>query len=339
MPDETTGHDAGRTAGHRRGFVGRVTRASRVIVVMVAVGVSAVGCGGSGTPAMPEDPSGIRTDEETGYWFGTNDWVEYRPGTLPIVLSAPHGGSLEPGSIPDRSGSGIVTVRDSRTIETTIAASDALANLTGERPHVIISHLRRTKLDPNRDIGEAALGNDEAERAWREYHGFIDMARETVATDHGAGLYLDMHGHGHDVQRLELGYLLSGNQLDTFDDPALDALDGQGTSLAGLGARTEAPFSSILRGPESFGGLLEAAGVPAVPSPRWPGPEIDTIPGDEPYFSGGYSTRRHGSVDGGPIDGIQIEHNFRGIRETPEDRATYAEVLAEVIVTWVGGWQ
>lgn len=330
---------AGRTTAHDHPRITRRTRGGFELgAVLLALATSFGGCGSSGSPAMPEDPTGIRMDEETGFWFGTNDWVEYRPGTLPVVLSAPHGGSIEPTSIPDRSGPGIVTVRDSRTIETTLAASDALEELTGERPHVVISHLRRTKLDPNREIGEAALGDADAERAWREYHDLIDMAKDAVTEDRGAGLYLDMHGHGHEVQRLELGYLLSGDQLDTLEDADLDGLDGQGTSLAGLAARTDAPFSGILRGPDSFGGLLETGGVPSVPSPRWPGPEIDTIPGDEPYFSGGYSTRRHGSVGGDPIDGIQIEHNFRGIRETPQARAAYAEVLAEVIVTWVGRW-
>jgi len=318
------------------GITGGIHR--RAALLLLPLVLSSGACAGSGTPSTPDDSPGIRQDAETGYWYGTNDWIEYRPGTLPVILSAGHGGALEPGSIPDRSGPGIVTVRDSRTIETTIAASDALANLTGERPHVVISHLRRTKLDPNRDIGDAALGNPEAERAWREYHGFIDMAKEDVTAEPGTGLYLDMHGHGHDVQRLELGYLLSGDELETLDDAALDVLDGEGTSLEGLAARTEEPFSSILRGTESFGGLLQAGGVPSVPSPRWPDPEIDTIPGSEPYFSGGYSTRRHGSVDGDPIDGIQIEHNFRGIRETPQARAAYSEVLAEVIVTWVGRW-
>ncbi len=310
----------------------------RVRWTTLLIALLAACSGGGSAPPPEEDDDGIRFDEATGYWFGTNDWVEYRPGTLPVILSAPHGGGVEPPSIPDRSGVGIVTVRDSRTIETTIAASDAVLARTGERPHVIILHLRRTKLDANRDIGEAALGNDEAENAWREYHGFIDMAKQTVTTDHGSGLYLDMHGHGHAVQRLELGYLLTGSQLDNIDAAGLDNLDGQNTSLAGLAARTEAPFSGILRGPDSFGGLLEAAGVPSVPSPRWPGPAIDSIPGDEPYFSGGYSTRRHGSVAGGVIDGIQIEHNFTGIRGTAADREAYAVVLADVIATWLDRW-
>jgi hypothetical protein len=324
--------------GCRRSAAEWRARAARWITGAVALAVALpAGCS-SGGATPPENDGGIRFDEATGYWFGTNDWIEYRPGTLPVVLSAPHGGGLEPTSIPDRSGSGIVTVRDSRTIETTLAASDALEARTGARPHVVISHLRRTKLDPNRDIGEAALGNGAAEEAWREYHGFIEMAREAVIGTAGAGLYLDMHGHGHDVQRLELGYLLSGSLLDDIDDAGLDLLDGQNTSLAGLAARTPDAFSGLLRGALSFGGLLEAGGVPAVPSPRWPGPAIDTIPGDEPYFSGGYSTRRHGSLDGGPIDGIQIEHNFTGIRETASDRATYAAALAEVIERWIERW-
>lgn len=326
----------GRTEGS--GGATRLGRWALVTITTLVAWFGLAACSGSGTAPPPEEEGGIRFDEATGYWFGTNDWVEYRPGTLPVILSAPHGGNLEPTSIPDRSGSGIVTVTDLRTIETTMAASDALLARTGERPHVIILHLDRVKLDANRDIGEAALGNDEAETTWREYHGLIGMAKRAVTEDHGRGLYLDMHGHGHDVQRLELGYLLTRSQLNSIDADELDALDGQSTSLAALGARTDEPFSEILRGAGSFGGLLESGGVASVPSPRWPGPEIDTIPGTEPYFSGGYSTRRHGSVDGGVIDGIQIEHNWTGIRNSEASRAAYAAVLAEVVEAWIERW-
>ena len=50
--------------------------------------------------------------------------------------------------------------------------------------------------------------------------------------------------------------------------------------------------ATILRGATSVCGLLENYGYPGVPSPTNPGP------GTGNYFSGGYSTDRHGSVNG-----------------------------------------
>jgi len=313
-------------------------RVGRAVWLSALPALAVSSCGGGGSPAEPDEPQlpppeGIHFDASAGVYFGSYDWVEWRPGTLPVVLSAPHGGGLEPEVIPDRSGPGIVTVRDSRTIETTEAVSDALESLTGERPHVVIVHLRRTKLDANRAITEAALGDPNAGRAWAEYHALIDSAKARVVADNTAGLYLDMHGHGHVVQRLELGYLVTRDELIASSDAFLDVQDGEGTSIEALGARTDIPFSRLLRGADSFGGMLEARDVRSVPSTRWAAPE----PG-EPFFSGGYSTRRHGSVDGGTVDGIQIEHNWTGIRDTAGNRAAYAAELAIVIRDWLERW-
>ncbi len=318
----------------------RVTtlRRGRPILGLLLVWVfAAASCGGNSpsTPDDDDDQDGIRTDPVTGFQFGVNDYTEYRPGTLPIILSAPHGGALEPGSIPNRSGAGIVTVTDSRTIETTLAAAAAIEARFGARPHVIISHLRRTKLDPNRDIDEAALGNAEAERAWREYHTFIDSASAAVERSNGNGIYLDMHGHGHPIQRLELGVLITTSELVGFSDDQFDALDGEGTSLEALAARTTEPFSEILRGAESFGSLLDDRGVPAVPSETFPHPDDPATPELDPYFNGGYSTARHGSRDGGTVDGIQIEHHFGGVRDNDANRAAYGAALAEVLEIWI----
>ena len=46
-------------------------------------------------------------------YFDTTSYVEYRAGNLPIIFSAPHGGSLEPDSLPDRTCNGCVTIKDS----------------------------------------------------------------------------------------------------------------------------------------------------------------------------------------------------------------------------------
>ena len=256
-------------------------------------------------------------------YFGRRDYVEYIPGELPVVISAGHGGDLVPAEIPDRTYGTLV--RDTNTRELTLAVREALIDLTGSAPHVVISHLRRTKLDPNREIEEAAQGSPFAERAWEEFHGFIEQAR-TEPTDAGGGMYLDMHGHGHPIDRLELGYLLSATDLDRSDASLSSLAVVQQTSIREIGRTSPLPFAEVLRGLTSFGGLLEAEGVSAVPSPGQPSP------GSDPYFSGGYNTRRHGSLDDTElVSGIQLEHHYRGIRDTEENRLIYADRLAVVI--------
>ena len=256
-------------------------------------------------------------------YFGREEYVEYIPGTLPLILSAPHGGALRPTEIPDRSWGTMVT--DSRTIETLLATREAFLEHTGEAPHVVISYLERTKLDPNREIEEAAQDNPFAEQAWREFHAFLEIAAERVEADLGAGLYVDLHGHGHDILRLELGYLLTAAQLNQADD-ALDAANLEGsTSVAAVAASSPLTLSALIRGPESLGAYLAREGVPAVPSPD------DPHPGGDPYFSGGYNTARHGSREGGTVSAVQIETHRVGVRDTEENRRVFAGRLARAL--------
>lgn len=259
-----------------------------------------------------------------GSYTGRRGYVEYIPGDLPVVLSAPHGGDLRPSEIPDRTLG--VTTGDRNTRELTLAVRDALEDLTGMTPHVIISHLHRSKLDPNREIVEAAQDNPEAEQAWREFQEWIAVARQEVGLEFERGMYFDMHGHGHDVDRLELGYLLSTSDLNR-EDISLNSLSFVAqSSIRDIGRESPLLFSQLLRGPTSFGGLLQAEGVRSVPSPS------DPAPGTDAYFSGGYNTRQHGSQsDGEVISGIQIEHHFPGLRDTDANRRAYAARLARVI--------
>lgn len=258
------------------------------------------------------------------HYYGRKDYVEYIPGELPVILSSTHGGALTPSEIPNRTF-GVVR-NDINSLELTLAMRQALLDLTGQAPHVILSHLHRSKLDANREIVEAAQENPYAELAWTEFQEWIRVARAEVAARFGKGLYFDIHGHGHDIDRLELGYLLSSDELNR-SDAALNSLEVVSqTSIRDLGRTSPIPFSQLLRGPTSFGGLLQDEGVPSVPSPAAPGP------GDAPYFRGGYNTREHGSVtDAEVVSGIQLEHHYGGIRDTPENRAEYAAKAARVI--------
>jgi hypothetical protein len=253
--------------------------------------------------------------------FGRNNYIEYIPGDLPVVISVPHGGALVPATIPDRTVG--TTVTDSNTVDLGRAISAAFMARSGRAPHVVLVHLRRTKLDANRDVAEGAAGNADAIQAWTEYHAFIEQATGAVRQRTTTGLYIDLHGHGHAPQRLELGYLLSASTLDgtaaQLDAPSVAAA----SSLRLLATTSPLPFSALLRGPTSLGGLLEPT-VASVPSPSIPSP------GTDEYFNGGYSTSRHSSS----LPGLQIESHFNGVRDSAASRSAFADTLVRAVTTF-----
>jgi len=260
-------------------------------------------------------------------YYGRKSYIEYRPGDLPIILSAPHGGDQTPSEIADRTWGTIG--RDTNTRELTVEVSNAFQSLTGKRPHIIINHLHRRKLDANREIVEAAQGDPYSERAWYEFQHFIDTARKIVELDHGRGFYIDMHGHGHEIPRLELGYLLTSTELAQSDAVLNQAAMINKSSIRTLATQSNLTFSQLLRGPNSFGDMLVRRGYPAVPS------SSDPHPNGQPYFNGGYNTGRHGSRSGGKIDGLQIEHHSAGVRNTAAARQAYARALAETLIEYL----
>jgi len=260
-------------------------------------------------------------------YFGRNQYIEYIAGDLPIVLSAPHGGYLTPDEIPDRTWG--TTLQDRRTQELARAIGDSIHERTGGYAHIIICRLHRSKLDANREIVEAAQGNPYAERAWYEFHDFITIAKGAVAEDHDRGFFIDLHGHGHEMQRLELGYLLRASELE-LSDAQLEHPDYVNkSSIRRLALEADSGFAALLRGPTSLGGLLEQRGYPSVPSPVYPDP------GGQPYYTGGYNTARHGSRDGGPISGVQIEANWTGVRDSEDNREAFAAALAEALEAYL----
>jgi len=283
---------------------------------------------GSGTALLEVwVPPEVESYEAGETHFGRASYTEYVVGDLPIVISAPHGGSMVPDEITDRTYG--TTGRDRNTQELSRSIREALIELTGRAPHMIVSRLRRTKLDPNREITEAAQGNPFAENAWSEFQGSIEVAEDIVTRDFGSGLYLDIHGHGHDIARVELGYLLSRNDL-TRSDAALNAssFDAK-SSVRALAGTVDITFAQLIRGPASLGALLQERGTRSVPSTADPDPDGGA------YFSGGYNTARHGSRDGGTISGIQLEHHFPGLRDTVQNRNAYATMLADALVVYL----
>lgn len=260
--------------------------------------------------------------------FGTHRYIEYDAGDLPIVITSPHGGRLRPSSIPNRE-EGVVGA-DTNSQELARALADQLFARTGHHAHLIASQLHRSKLDPNREIKEAAQGSAEAEVAWNEFHAFVAKAVAAAVARHGFAFLIDIHGHAHPIARLELGYALGEPQL-RLTDAEFDASDLAALStLRDLHARLGGSGAALIRGPRSLGTLLTERGLRAVPSAQEP------APGRGAFFNGGYIVRRHaGEPTTTKVDGLQIETHFAGLRDTAPNRTHFGQVVTEALAIFL----
>jgi hypothetical protein len=207
---------------------------------------------------------------------------------------------------------------------------DTLTARFGGKPHVILCLLERLKLDANREIEEAAGGNLYAERAWAEYHHYLDIAKELVTMNHGSGIVFDIHGHGENPDgfydlRTWLGYLIKGDELDLPDEELNTNAFKNKSSIRVLADSSAYTFINIVRGETSFGTIMDSLGYACVPSVN------DLGPAGSRYFSGGYITARHGSRDGGIISAVQVELPQPGIRDTEENWSSYASAFATAV--------
>jgi hypothetical protein len=308
---------------------------------LLALGVSFLSACSSAPIGGPLPGTGIPPGPYTPgqSYFGHDNYIEYIAGNSPVIFTAPHGGALLPATIPDRTdascGASVSTTTDLNTTDLARAMQQRWFARFGRYPHIVINHLARRKLDPNRPGAEAACGNADATAAYQEWHLFIDAAKTTALAASGKAWYMDMHGHGHATQRLELGYLLTGAQLD-LNDAALDAnVALQDTSSIRVISETSPlSFSALLRGSTSLGALYAAAGFPSVPA------NIDASPRADPYFSGGDNTRRHtcgaeatafGGTTRGMVCGVQIEANLTGVRDNAANRDRFGDATALVL--------
>jgi hypothetical protein len=159
----------------------------------------------------------------------------------------------------------------------------------------------------------------------------VDSARTHLLADFGRGWYTDLHGHGHQVARLELGYQVSGAELRLTDAQlnATSTYESKST-IRMVSELSPLTFSALLRGPTSLGALFQAEGFRSVPGNQ------DAAPlAAEEYFTGGYNVGRWGCSDGGLLCGVQIESHFEGVRDTAPSRAAFAAALVRVYASYL----
>jgi hypothetical protein len=261
------------------------------------------------------------------YW-GRSNYTEYIAGNLPLIISAPHGGELLPSELPNRTNTSTYTVTTNSDLYTdnlARAIRTACSNRYGRFPHVIICNVDRAKVDCNREIIEGAQNNTNTQTVWKEFHAYINIARQQVSNTYGRGLYIDLHGHGHPIQKNEIGYDLSDS--DMFK-PTFSTTDDNESTIHAMSERSRQSFTDVVRGELSLGSLLEKRGYPCVPSVSSPNPGVSNGVTNA-YFNGGYNTQTYGTslANGGTIDAIQIECNYTNVR-AKSSTSSYSEDVA-----------
>lgn len=318
-----------------------LSRVPRLAAAAALTGLLAACAEGAAPAAPPITPPPIVPPAVSGpvgplvvgqTYVDPSGYIEYVPGDAPLVIVAPHGGTLSPSGLPDRSCAGCTTTNDLNTQELARTLVEEFRQRTGARPHLIVNRLHRRKFDGNRDLAEATGGTASLNTSWTWLHAAIDSAKAGVARRHARGLVIDLHGHAHPIARLELGYLLGDAELRASDATLAAGGAMSRSSVARLAADTRTVDDrgvALLRGPRSLGALLGGEGIRSVPSPTDPAPLIG-----EEYFNGGYNTQRHGSLAGGSLDAIQIECHLAGIRDTETNRVAFAKALTTALRTY-----
>lgn len=273
----------------------------------------------------PADGQQQRTDEEVF----NESWLDIRDGDIPLVISVPHGGEISPEGLPDRECG--TTVQDNNTTLLAFEIEKQLQQFD-KNPYLIVGQIARTKIDLNRDMEVATCGNSIMNETWNQYHANIEKALSSAVEEFGYAVYIDLHGQSHPIRRLELGYLLSKSELQqSYTEEESNADLAEESSLYNFFTENrELSLKDMLTGENALGTIIENAGYRSVPSLQDPFPESD-----DPYFTGGYNTRRYTSSDYPEVFGLQIEVNFVGVRDSEENLTKFSEAFAPSILEYL----
>lgn len=226
-------------------------------------------------------------------------------GTLPILLSAPHGGRQPLPGVPERKGEGVeqfVTVVDTGSLELLEVLVKEVERECGGKPFFVGAKFARKFVDANRPPKDA-YEHPRAKQVYDAYHDELEKAHEVIFKTHGKGLLLDLHGQAKDKATIFRGTA----KLSTV---AL-LLDRHGRTA--------------LTGPKSVLGVLEAKGYKVFP-------KGDSMEPEQPGFTGGYIVQKYGSKKTGKLDAIQLE--LGGDHRSRTNRETFARDLALAIKTF-----
>lgn len=257
-------------------------------------------------------------------------WNEYLVGDMPLILSVPHGGAMNPLDLPDRDCPNAVLGTDMLTIELARELQNVFLKEYGMRPHVVVCNLSRRKVDQNRGLETGTCGNEPTKIAWQKYHDYIDTAIVLAGKNHERIFFLDIHAHAHTIQRLELGYLINGQELaEVYREYRLAEMARRSSVSNIIPQDSTHLLSEHLFGKNALGTMAENRGIKAIPSQQ------DPYPGEgERYLSRGYNTERYTSAAYPNVYGVQLECNRIGVRDD-EGRPKFAKEFVDIIIAYM----
>lgn len=224
------------------------------------------------------------------------DLVLVQQGTLPIILTVPHGGRQAIAGIEERNTEGKTGGKGGGRwggfvkggdLNTDILAQHIAAGIqaiTGKAPYVVLAKFKRQYIDANRPP-EIALDNPKARPYYDYYHNAVRGFIAEIRGKYPAALLIDVHG-----QRYEPDVVMRGTI--------------NGRTVTRLLQRAGVP---AVTGPDGIFGQLEANGFRVFPGNDVPPRGTAENAG----LNGGYTVAIYGSDTADGIDAVQMEFGAR----------------------------
>lgn len=224
-------------------------------------------------------------------------------GALPIVISAPHGGTNAIPGVPVRTNKAVrnfTTLRDSGTAALAEKIAAGLEKSLGGRPFVVIAQFDRKFIDANRAVADGCEA-EAAKPVYEAYHRALSNACGAVLAKWGRGILLDVHGQGAKSNAIIRG-------------------TSNGKTVAALVKNFGEP---ALSGPQSILGQMAGRGYEVVAI-------VGETKKEDARYNGGFIVRTYGSSNTNGIDAIQLENGsaLRNKRNLERASADYVEAIA-----------